>query len=72
MQSKVWEAKVGVPKLLGIQLPLGNYTEDAGVRLGVGGVHRPATRPGPETPKLLDIQAPLGHMELGMSWGPVG
>lgn len=31
-----WETKAGVPNLLGIQLPLGNCTEEAGAKLGGG------------------------------------
>lgn len=70
-QSKMWEAKVVVPKLPGIQSPLRNCTEEAGIKWKAGG-SPPATRPGPETLKLPGIHSPLGHTDLGMSWGPVG
>lgn len=67
-----WETKVGDPKLLGIQLLLGNCTKESGAKLDGegGGCSWPKTRLRPETPKLPDIQALLGHMDLGMSWEP--
>lgn len=37
MQSKMWGAKVGVPKLLGIQLPLGKLHRGDGSEVGGGG-----------------------------------
>lgn len=36
----------------------------------MGEVSWPKNRPRPEAPKLQDIQALLGHMDLGMSWEP--
>lgn len=64
MQSKVWEAKVGVPKLLGIQLPLGNYTEEAGVRLGWGESTGPQ---GGLDQKLLNSRTSR-HLWVTWSW----